>query len=345
MVRLHRLCMGVALLALVTACSKVALPPALRPDSGTADGQRLTAAFVSANRHRYQQAMERAARYLATFRIDPLALRAKGIKGQKKLVELLDAYVALHRYATGERRAALEKRFREVAAVAYRTEYHNMLTVGDVQFQQDATSYLRAAYLMDQMKLDVRGYRQEIDKAKARIDGHLPRRGPHQRMAFSFYYRHFGLARPPLLDQPLTASVIARRLAPERMGLTDAYDLTHEIFVPFDYGGDLRARPFSAEERAYLRPTLTALAARYAQPRSVDILGEILACIRYLGFHDLPAYRAGLEVLLRSQRENGSFGGYEQLRALRGELLELDFYLHTTSVALDILPLAFEGPP
>jgi hypothetical protein len=286
--------------------------------------------------------MERATAYLGTFTIDPVALRQQGVKGLKKLVELFDAYVALHRRAKGARRSALEKRFREVAAVTGRPEYHDMATVSDEQFHQDATSYLRACYLMDQMGLDTAAYRRDIEKVRPRLDAHLASRGPNQRMAFAFYYRTFKLAEPAILRVPSADAVIARRLSPYRMTLKEVYDLTHEVFVPFDYGGNLAVNPFTSDEREYLLRTLEILTTVYLHQRDIDIVGELLACLRYLGDTDLAAYREGLDALLSSQRENGSFGDYERYRARRGALLELDLYLHTTSVALDILPAAFD---
>ena len=323
-----------------------ARPPLPQPTERErrAAGRRETARFVERQLPLYQQVVERTLTYLGAFSIDPVALRREGIKGKKKLVELMDAYVSLHRHARGSRRAAIEQRFRAVAQVTARSDYHDLGAAPTKQFHQDATSYLRACYLMEKMGLDTKAYREEIGRIKPQLDAHLVRRGPHQRMAFKFYYAHFKLAAPPLLTTPFTESVTARRLPVEKVTLNMAYDLTHEVFVPYDYGGKLDVDFFSAPDRAYLRDVFEQLARRYIQQREVDILGEILASMRYLGDHDLPVYREGLELLLRSQRPNGSFGDYERHRARRGALLELDAYLHTTSVAMDILPLAFEGP-
>jgi hypothetical protein len=290
--------------------------------------------------------VERTLRYLNTFSIDPVALRQQGTKGRKKLVELMDALVSIHRYASGQRKVDLAKRFREVARVTGRPEYHDMSRVSDEQFHQDATSYLRACYLMDKMGLRTTSYREEIRRIKARLDDHLKRRGPHQRMAFAHYYRHLGWDVPPLLTRAFgQGSVTRRRLDPYQFSLHRAYQLTHEVFVPCDYGGDLKPTLFNAGDRRYLRRALEIQATLQIGRRNVDLLGELLASLRYLGDHDLPVYREGLRFLLASQRANGSFGDYERMREKRGDKLELDLYLHTTSVVMDILPLAFEGPP
>jgi hypothetical protein len=308
-------------------------------------GYLLTERFLDKQRPRYQQAINRAVSYLDTFTIDPLALRRQGMKGRKKLVELLDAYVALHRYASGKRRGEMRERFKRAAEVTRRPEYHDMGKVNDLQFRQDATSYMRACYLMDKMKLDTRAYRAAIRRVKPRLDAHMSRRGPHQRMAFRFYYGHFGMSLPAALQKPFKETLTARRVNPFTMALGHAYDLTHEVFVPFDYGGKLNSDYFSKKDRSYLRRTLEIQTIIRLGERDTDIVGELLASLRYLGDSDLRAYREGLAFVLASQRPNGSFGNYERYRKKRGAKLELDLYLHTTSVAMDILPLAFDGPP
>jgi len=121
--------------------------------------------------------------------------------------------------------------------------------------------------------------------------------------------------------------------------------LTHEVFVPCDYGGKLEGLPFSAADRAYLRRVLEVQAVFYLHQGNLDVLGELLASLRYLRDHDLAVYREGLRALLFGQQPSGAFGDYERLRPRSGELLEVQLYLHTTSVALDVLPLAFDGPP
>ena len=308
-------------------------------------GYKKTALFIQKNRPKYDKVIKKVEAYLDTFSIDPMALRKQGMKGRKKLVELLDAYVALHRYATGQRKSLMLERFRKAAAVTERADYHNMATVGDLHFKQDATSYLRACYLMQKMGLSTKAYKAEIRKVKPRLDAHMSIRGPHQRMAFKFYYQQFNMALPTKLQEPFADTITAKRRNPYLLNLNQTYDLTHEVFVPCDYGGKLDTTFFSRADRAYLRRALEVTTTIYLGRRKVDIVGELLASLRFLGDTDLTVYRDGLAFLLASQRPNGSFGSYEHYRARRGDLLELDLYLHTTSVAMDILPLAFEGPP
>jgi hypothetical protein len=338
------LLVGVAIAAL--PCCKSRAPSTAEVERAwRRAGMARTARFVNEQRPRYGSVLDRAIKYIGGFSIDPLALRKQGLKGRKKLVEQLDAYVAIHRHTKGARRSSVAERFRQAARVTASPEYHDMGSVDDKQFRQDATSYLRACYLMDRMGLQTAAYQRAIRAIKPRLDAHLPTRGPHQQMVFSFYYKHFKLPLPAALRRPAKGSVFSRRLNPYTMSMHQAYQLTHEVFVPCDYGGRLQpAGAFSAADRRYLRRALEILTTIHQGKRNVDLVGELLACLRFLGYTDLQVYREGLRYVLSSQRGNGSFGDYERLRQQRGERLELDLYLHTTSVVMDILPLAFEGP-
>ncbi len=305
-------------------------------------GFRRTAAFVKQNRARQQKMVNKALAYLDRFVVDPVALRKQGVKGRKKLVELLDAYVAIHRHAPADQKAAIAARFKRAAQGAVnKPGYHDMGSVGDRQFKQDATSYLRACYLMDRMGLDTAAYRKHIARIKDRLDGHMHKRGWHQRMSFRDYYQHFGLSLPKELQEPFSNTFIARRANPYLLGKGQAYDLTHEIFVPHDYGAKLTTDQFSKDDRIYIRRALEILTTVWISRKEVDLVGELLACMRYTGNHDLQVYRDGLALILASQRPNGSFGDYENLRAKLGDQLDLHLYLHTTSVVMDILPLAW----
>ena len=304
-----------------------------------------TEAFIKKNQQRHIQMKEKALAYLDRFSIDPAALRKRGIKGRKKLVELLDAYVAMHRHAPPEGKPTLLARFKQAASVTDSAAYHDMLTVSDKQFKQDATSYLRACYLMDKMGVSTAAYRGQIGRIKARLDAHMSKRGWHQRMSFKHYYNHFGLAPPRELQDPFSNTLISRRANPYLMAMGQAYDLTHEVFVPHDYGGKLSTDQFSENDRSYLRRALEVLATVWIAQKNVDLVGELLACIRYTGNHDLQVYRDGLSLILASQRPNGAFGDYEKERSKWGADLDLGLYLHTTSVVMDILPLAFSLNP
>ncbi|HKI84519.1 MAG TPA: hypothetical protein VKA63_09300, partial [Candidatus Krumholzibacteria bacterium] len=56
-----------------------------------------------------------------------------------------------------------------------------------------------------------------------------------------------------------------------------------------------------------------------------------------LGFTEDPSYQEAFALILESQNENGSWGDYEQHRAVYGDTLEVEGYLHTTLVCVQAL--------
>ena len=57
---------------------------------------RIIEAFLNLNQARYREALVRTRSWLDTLEVNPTDLRAHGIKGKKKLAELLDVYLRLY---------------------------------------------------------------------------------------------------------------------------------------------------------------------------------------------------------------------------------------------------------
>lgn len=340
--------------ALLLALAGCAPPPSTRgsPAAATLTGARCTPAdrrqaldaFVTENRARYAAAITRARAFLDPLDVDPQKLRAVHIKGKKKLVEALDAYYRLYQIApaAGGARPALLTRVKALAQATEDDRYHDMLTLGDREFKEDATSYLRAALLLDRLGLDTTRYRKEIAAVKWRLDAHMRERGPHQRRAFHAYYQHFGLAEPFPLQGALDQGFIAARADPEKLGRLDVYAFTHEIFAAYDFGERLDAGAFNDADRAYLRGALPRLTAIWIEKRDPDLLAELVSCLRYAGLTGDPAYVTGLGYLLDEQNQDGSWGSYETARHRLGDHVKQGFYLHSTMVAVEALTLGFE---
>ena len=314
------LIIGLLLALLAPGCKRTTAPA---DDPCRRRGYARTANFIDKYRARQREQLQKAVAYLDRFIIDPVALRKEGIKGRKKLVEQLDAYTALHRHAAPEEKPGLLTRFKRAAQVTSNAAFHDMLTVSDKQFKQDATSYLRACYLMEKMGLSTATYRGHIQRIKERLDAHMAKRGWHQRMAFKHYYQHFGLPLPRELQDPFKNTLISRRANPYLLGMGQVYDLTHEIFVPHDYGGTLTTDRFSKGDKEYIRRALEVTTTVWIAQKNVDLVGELLACLRYTGNHDVQVYRDGLSLILASQRPDGAFGDHEQHRKEWGDRLDL----------------------
>jgi hypothetical protein len=298
--------------------------------------------FLEALRPDYNSAMARARTWLDGLRVDPFELRGVGIKGKKKLVEQLDAYYRLWQVAPPEESAELLARVREVVAVTYEDRYHDMAAISDRWFKQDATSYLRAAVLMERLGLDTDRYRDEIEKIHGRLNDHMVTRGPFQRRVFHWYYAHFGLAEPFPLEHALEAGVIARRLDPTEMTNLEVYALTHEVYALYEYGDRLDVGAFDDASRVYLRTTIGELMQRYIARADADLAGELLECLHYLRMQDSPTYADAVRFLLASQNSNGSWGTYVRQEERLGEYVNHGFRLHTTLVAIGALTAVFD---
>lgn len=305
---------------------------------------RATYVFLQEHRAAYDAALRRARTWLDGVRVDPIELRRAGIKGRKKFVELLDAYERLWRIADARDRPALMETIRRNVAIAYQDRYHDMLSVDDAIFKEDATSYLRAALLMQRLGLDTTRYRREIARIKPRLDAQMAQRGPSQRMMFHVYYQAFGLEEPFPLAGALEEGWIAKGRDPAQMAWTDVYDFTHEIFAAYDYGERLDADPFDARRKAYIAGALRRLIPEYIAKLNPDLVGELVACARQVRLVDLPVYTEGLDFLLRIQNDDGSWGSLEWARGKYGAHAAQGTILHTTLVAVDALTLAFHEP-
>ena len=302
------------------------------------------APFQAANRPAYLEALRRARVWLDDLDVDPLQLRTQGIKGKKKLVEHLSSYYRLWKVADSREQERLLERIKQVVAVTYEQRYHDMASISDEWFKQDATSYLRAALLMERLGLDTQQYRQEIDKIHGRLNSHMNQRGPNQRRTFHWYYRHFGLKEPFPLEGALEHGIIAARRDATTLSSMQVYSLTHEVYALYEYGDRLDVDPFTDDEKVYLRHALEVLTERYIERRNPDLLAEVLECMHYLRFSEDPAFRAGLSFLLADQNQDGAWGRYARQRQRLGDYVRHGFELHTTLVVIGALTAAFDMP-
>jgi hypothetical protein len=300
--------------------------------------------FLAANRSSYLAALRRARAWLDDLQIDPIELRGKGLKGKKKLVEQLDAYYRIWKIAGEAEKVELLERIQQVVAITYEDRYHDMATISPEWFKQDATSYLRAAVLMARLGLDTRRYQAEIKRIHPRLNEQMAQRGPHQQRTFHWYYQYFGLEEPFPLEGALGKGLIAARVDPRTLSVSQVYELTHEIYSVYEFGDRLDVDPFTSEDKQYLRTALDFLASQSTRKRDPDLLGEIIECMHYLRFSNEPAYSAGIITLLRSQNADGSWGKYPAQEKALGPIVKVELQLHTTDVVIGTLTAVFDMP-
>lgn len=303
------------------------------------------ARYLEENLPRYRAAVAGARAWLDSLEVDPVALRSAGFKGKKKLVEILDAYLDLLRAAPPDSpdQDAILERVADLAEPTWSAAYHDMATADDTQFKQDSTSYLRAAYLLDRAGFDTSYYLAHILRILPRLNAHMALRGTDQRMAFHTYYSHFKLPEPFPLAQAFQAGLIAARASPAVIWRGGAYQFTHEIFVPYEFGKNLDAQFFSEDDMAYLREVLPVLMHDAIARNDPDLAGELSSCMRYLRLTSLPSYRQSLQYLLESQKPDGTWGDYDRFLPTLGRNVDQVLTLHTVLVALNALHAAFTG--
>jgi hypothetical protein len=288
--------------------------------------------------HHKPTPIERAETWLDTMPIDLEALAARGYGDKKRLSELLGAYWKLYRYAAPARRAEIRERLQRFVDYTHRPDYLDLAEVDDAQFKKNSMSFLRVMWLLREMDFDVTHLRAEFEKIKPRMDAHLESRGPWQKSMFARYYDLFGFEKPEAIaDTSDLKGPIGERLPIDEYDVARAYQLTHQVFVAFDYGARRVQSRFDAGDLAYLGTTLPALVVKAQRKRNWDLMAELMTCMVYLRMTDHAEFAAGLEALLQAQNADGSWGDYERARPIYGEYTDAKYYLHTTAVVLETL--------
>lgn len=281
---------------------------------------------------------QKAIDWLDTLDVDPIRLRDEmGIKGKKKLVELLDTYFCLYRTTECiEKRTYYREKVANATQVTYTPEYHDMDRIDDQQFNQDSTSYLRAYCIIDELGLDTTYYLKNIEKVLPRLDSHLSQRGTNQKMAFVLYYKHLRFDINYTMEGLFPHSVIRSAKSIDELSDMEVYYITHEILFLYD---DDAMHILNNKDTEYLNEILPGLMEKHIEKNNVDLLAELIMVLTYLKYDHLDIYDIAIDFLLNSQNENGSFGDYEYEREhceKQGLVFDVDYllYLHTTEVSL-----------
>jgi len=309
----------------------------------------------SDSRPRYQDYLVAKARtraWLDGLEIDCADLQRNGVKGKKKLAEILEAYWLLFsRSKDPDERAAIVGRVKELTAQTQVDAYHDM---SQREFLDGIMAYFHVASLMHDFGLDNSLYLHQIKRVKGRLDRNLgqqqnskeyrERWGVWPLVRFAQFYDRFDLDKPPALRAAnLEPGVIRTKYPLERYDLKKIYELTHEILVAFDWGRARTQNLFDGDDLIYARETMSALIAATRRAGEHDLVGSLVSDMGYFGWQDDPQCRAGLDFLLDSQNENGTWADYEKHRPTWGRYLDAHAYLHTTLVALRALTAAYDG--
>jgi hypothetical protein len=233
--------------------------------------------------------------------VDATALMQHRIKGKKKLAEALGGYALFRRHADAAERQQIDDRVRALMALPGNGGrlFHDLgnSTTDDTAFKQNSMSYLRVLWLLRQLGHEPPDYLAEVRAIKPRLDAHLQHRGPWQRAMFHEYYGRFGLQWPSSLPTESNGGIgpeVRGQLDVGKYDRNQAYALTHEIFVAFDYGDSPTQSRLSAVDLCYLARSLGPLVHRFLVAEDdIDIGAELLLSMSYLGLTAAPIYADG----------------------------------------------------
>lgn len=86
-----------------------------------------------------------------------------------------------------------------------------------------------------------------------------------------------------------------------------AYFLTHEIFSLTDFG-ELPPPAIIADNKAFFAELLDRSIQWTVAIAHVDLLAELIMCVKMLNLEDVPSLNQGIAFILSKQEENGTFG-------------------------------------
>ena len=324
---------------LAASAFAVAIAPFVLTSCGSSEPERRIEAPQKNSRpsfaERHQAAREAARAWLDQLEVDPVALTIQGARGKKKLGEALTAYLHLLRHAADPvERTLISNRVGELAQHTERPEYHNMLNCHMREFNRSNMSYLRVAWVLEQLGWDTTHYRSQLEAIRPRLDSSLAHRSRASRQQFKRYYDYFGWTFPAAAQVSKPGlGVIGRRVPLIRHRPASSYALAHEVSAAFRFGDGTE---FDREDLAYLRRVLPPLIIRFGSRRHAnsDLLAELLSAMVYLDLHNMPAYHTGIQFLIRSQNPDGTWGAYGEEQASQVGDTDTELYLHTTMVVL-----------
>jgi hypothetical protein len=103
-----------------------------------------------------------------------------------------------------------------------------------------------------------------------------------------------------LVNSPLNPTYI------NPMTLT-IYYMTHEIFSLTDFG-EIPPPPVIANNQEFFSQLLDKAIEWAITRQHIDILAELIMCVKMLNFKDVPSVQGGIEFIISNQEDNGTFG-------------------------------------
>jgi|GEM_PF-6489850 len=193
-----------------------------------------------------------------------------------------------------------------------------------IHLQQDWASltYPPLAYIVARMGLDADSYRVIIDDLVAH-QRHLHQPMNAMQLWIAVYLERLGYAPVPsasfllnnssLQQDPQTHSLLDYfNEEPASSGNPQAtiqliYRITHEIIALTDFGA-IRPPPVMAAQLDYYARLIDKAIGWATRESAIDVLAELVFCAHLLDLGKLPSVPAALDLIIKSQQADGSFG-------------------------------------
>ena len=185
-----------------------------------------------------------------------------------------------------------------------------------------ALTYPPLAHVTARLGLDNAPYRAVIDDLLASRDRSVAPRHA-MRLWIAVYLERLGyrpeiplpslLAGSALQQDPQARALLAHfaavplSAAGREATIQLVYNITHEIIALTDFGALSPPAVMVARAGHYAR-LLDAAIAWARRESAIDVLAELIFCAHLLELHDLAAVPAGVQLIIDSQQEDGSFG-------------------------------------
>lgn len=284
--------------------------------------------------------IEKAEEWMDQLEINLTQIAKRGYGDKKRLAEALGVYWKLYRYAPQEQKQNIRNQAMPLFKYTQKSQYVNYLIKADAKnFKKNSMSYFRIMWLLREMNFNIDHLEVGLQKLMKKMNAHLKLRGAWQKAMFVKYYDEFELKKPYVLTSAKHfKGVVSKRYSAQRyQKLDDAYRLTHQIFVAYNYGAQKKQTRFNDEDIAYMQGVLPEVTDFYIAKSNWDIVAELITSMLYLGMSDTEQFNNAYQQLLNAQNKNGSWGAYENLRKKYGKYTDAKYYLHTTGVVLETI--------
>ena len=85
------------------------------------------------------------------------------------------------------------------------------------------------------------------------------------------------------------------------------YHMTHEIFALSNFG-EFPPHPIITKNKAFFLEFFDKSIQWAMTINHIDLLGELIMCVKMLDLKDVPSLQRGIEYILSNQEDNGTFG-------------------------------------